>query len=45
MDAPNWKIDQLKELSEKFTLIPHALDLSLGTSDGLTKPILKNFSL
>ena len=35
MDAPNWKIDQLKELSEKFTLIPHALDLSLGTSEGI----------
>ena len=41
MDAPNWKIDQLKELSEKFTLIPHALDLSLGSSDGIDQVYLE----
>ena len=41
MDAPNWKIDQLKELSEKFTLIPHALDLSLGTSEGINEAYIE----
>ena len=41
MDAPNWKIDQLKELSKKFTLIPHALDLSLGSSDGIDQAYLE----
>ncbi len=35
LDAPAWKIRELEALMEKFTLIPHALDLSLGSADGL----------
>jgi uncharacterized protein len=35
IDAPAWKINELDALAEKFTLIPHALDLSLGSADGI----------
>ncbi|MBT5378849.1 MAG: DUF692 domain-containing protein [Opitutae bacterium] len=34
-DAPAWKLRELDALTERFTLIPHALDLSLGTAEGL----------
>ena len=44
MDAPNWKIDQLKKLKESFTLIPHALDLSIGSSEGIDEVYLEKLA-
>jgi uncharacterized protein (UPF0276 family) len=35
LDASGQKIDELQMLSENFTLIPHSLDLSLGSADGV----------
>ncbi|MFL2480545.1 MAG: DUF692 domain-containing protein [Verrucomicrobiales bacterium] len=44
MDAPRWKIDQLKKLKESFTLIPHSLDLSIGSSEGIDKVYLEKLA-
>ena len=35
LDAPAWKMRELDALAERFTLIPHALDLSIGTAEGI----------
>ncbi len=35
LDAPPEKLRELELLAEHFTLIPHALNLSLGSADGL----------
>ena len=44
MDAPRWKIDQLKKLKESFTLIPPSLDLSIGSSEGIDKVYLEKLA-
>ena len=41
IDSPEWKIDQLKELRQRFTLIPHGLDLSLGSAEGIDEKYLE----
>ena len=41
IDSPKWKIDQLKELRQRFTLIPHGLDLSLGSAEGIDEKYLE----
>ncbi len=40
LDAPRWKLAELTALREHFTLIPHALDLSLGTAEGIDQGYL-----
>ena len=35
LDAPRWKLAELDALRERFILIPHALDLSLGSAEGI----------
>lgn len=40
LDAPAWKMRELDALAERFTLIPHALDLSLGTAEGIDETYL-----
>ena len=35
LDAPSEKLRELDLLAERYTLIPHGLDLSLGTAEGL----------
>jgi uncharacterized protein (UPF0276 family) len=35
IDVPQWKIDELKLLKENFILIPHAINLSLGSIKGI----------
>ena len=35
LDATGSKLDELQMLSENFTLIPHSLDLSLGSAEGV----------
>lgn len=44
IDAPTWKIKELDALAEKFTLIPHALDLSLGSADGIDLDYLEKLA-
>lgn len=43
-DAPPERNEQLKLLAETFTLIPHGLDLSLGSADGLDASYLEKFT-
>ena len=40
LDAPPWKIRELDALAERFPLIPHAIDLSIGSADGLDEVYL-----
>ena len=40
LDAPAWKMRELDALAERFTLIPHALDLSIGTAEGIDEEYL-----
>ena len=35
LDATGPKLDELQMLSENFTLIPHSVDLSLGSAEGI----------
>ncbi len=35
LDAPAWKRAELEQLNERFVLIPHALDLSIGSAEGI----------
>lgn len=35
LDASKSKLDELRLLKEHFTLVPHSLDLSLGSAEGL----------
>jgi len=44
MDVPSWKVDQLKKLKDSFTLIPHALDLSVGSSEGIDESYLEKLT-
>ena len=37
LDAPRWKLAELGALRESCTLIPHALDLSLGSAEGINE--------
>ena len=43
-DAPTEKRTQLDLLAEHFTLIPHGLNLSLGSADGLDAAYLEKFA-
>ncbi len=40
MDASPSKLDELDLLSEHFTLVPHSLDLSLGSAEGVDEAYL-----
>lgn len=40
LDAPKDRRKFLDRLRERFTLIPHGLDLSLGSAEGLNRPYL-----
>ena len=44
IEAPDWKIRELDALLEKFTIIPHALDLSLGSADGIDMNYLEKLA-
>jgi uncharacterized protein (UPF0276 family) len=44
MDAPRWKMRELDALMEKFPIIPHGLDLSLGSADGLDEVYLEKLA-
>ena len=43
-DATREKLDELDLLAAHFTLIPHGLDLSLGSADGLDSAYLDRFA-
>jgi uncharacterized protein (UPF0276 family) len=43
-DAPPEKRDELDLLADHFTLIPHGLDLSLGSADGVDPAYLDRFA-
>lgn len=40
MDAREWKLAELDLLRQHFTLIPHSLDLSLGSAEGIDEMYL-----
>lgn len=40
LGAPRWKMAELDALLERFTLIPHALDLSIGSAEGIDEGYL-----
>lgn len=42
--APRWKMAELDALLERFTLIPHALDLSIGSTDGVADRYLADLA-
>lgn len=44
LDAPDWKTRELEELSENFILIPHGLDLSVGSVDGINLGYLEKIA-
>lgn len=43
-DANAKKLEELKMLNEHFPLIPHGLDLSLGSAEGINKNYLEKFA-
>lgn len=43
-DAPPERLEQLALLREHFTLIPHGLNLSVGSADGLSTDYLEKFA-
>lgn len=43
-DAPREKLDELDLLAAHFTLIPHGLDLSLGSDEGVDPAYLDKFA-
>lgn len=44
LDAPRRKEQELELLAEHFTLVPHALGLSLGSAEGLDKNYLRKLA-
>ncbi|MCA1635673.1 MAG: DUF692 domain-containing protein [Acidobacteria bacterium] len=44
LDAPPEKERELELLAEHFTLVPHALNLSLGSADGVDRNYLKKLA-
>ena len=40
IDVPDARLTLLERLRERFTLIPHGLNLSLGSAEGLNRPYL-----
>jgi uncharacterized protein len=42
--APADKLDELERLTEHFTVIPHALNLSLGSADGVSDDYLNQIA-
>jgi uncharacterized protein len=43
-DAPREKLDELDLLADHFPLVPHGLDLSLGSAEGLDSAYLDKFA-
>lgn len=43
-DANDFKTEELKLLNEHFPLIPHGLDLSLGSAEGIDEEYLEKFA-
>ena len=43
-DAPREKLDELDLLAEHFVLLPHGLDLSLGSAEGIDAAYLDKFA-
>ena len=41
LDAPPEKLDELKLLADHFPIIPHALDLSIGSAEGMDDDYLE----
>jgi uncharacterized protein (UPF0276 family) len=44
LGAPRWKMAELDALLERFTLIPHALDLSIGSAEGIDEEYLSQLA-
>ncbi len=44
LDANDKKLDELQILKEHFELIPHGLDLSLGSAEGIDSDYLEKFA-
>jgi uncharacterized protein len=44
LDASSQKEEELSLLADNFTLIPHAINLSLGSAEGLNKEYLKKLA-
>ncbi len=44
LDANEQKIEELKLLKEHFPLIPHSLELSLGSAEGVDEIYLEKFA-
>ncbi len=44
LEASERKIEELKILNEHFNLIPHGLDLSLGSAEGVDEEYLEKFA-
>jgi uncharacterized protein (UPF0276 family) len=44
LDAHRSKLDELRLLKEHFTLIPHSLDLSLGSAEGVDEAYLEKLA-
>ena len=44
LDAPPWKMDELDLLADHFTLIPHAINLSLGSAEGVDANYLRKLA-
>ena len=43
-DAPREKLDELDLLADHFPIVPHGLDLSLGSADGVDARYLDKFA-
>ncbi|MBA3680337.1 MAG: DUF692 domain-containing protein [Bacteroidetes bacterium] len=41
IDVPDFKMNELEQLKKHFTVIPHAINLSLGSSEGIKKDYVK----
>lgn len=44
LDAPRWKMRELDLLAEHFKLIPHAINLSLGSAEGVDRTYLRKLA-
>ena len=43
-DAPREKLDELDLLADHFPIVPHGLDLSLGSAEGIEEAYLEKFA-
>lgn len=44
IDVPEWKMQELELLKQHFTIIPHAINLSVGSAQGIDKSYLDKLS-